>query len=197
MNPPAVNEHDLDALVARTALLMAQFQRMQADLEQQQSQAIASLEQLSRILPVQLRSSADAALGAVGREGAAMVQGALQQPLKAYETQLAQSATRLADSAQTLAGSIDQQRRVARSVAWKSVASAVAAVSLVLGGGAWLGTRYRADLERDRIQAELMRAYNQADVVLCGKPQRLCANVDSKGPAYGEGRRYRPVRPRP
>ncbi|RXD62645.1 relaxation protein, partial [Xanthomonas perforans] len=65
---------------------------------------------------------------------------------------------------------------------------------LLLGGGGWLLTQYRQEIRDNRLRAELLRAYNGADVMLCG--DRLCANVDTKGAAYGDRRQYRPVKPR-
>ncbi|MFL8092459.1 relaxation protein, partial [Xanthomonas vasicola] len=65
---------------------------------------------------------------------------------------------------------------------------------VLLGGGGWLLTRYRQQIEDNQVRAELLRAYNAADVTLCGN--RLCANVETKGAAYGDRRQYRQVKPR-
>lgn len=55
-------------------------------------------------------------------------------------------------------------------------------------------TSSRAEVERHRIEAALLRAYNRADVTLCG--ERLCANIDERGARFGERGQYRPVEAR-
>jgi len=74
------------------------------------------------------------------------------------------------------------------------VGAAFGSVLLLLLGGGWLLWQYRADIDHNRISAELLRAYNQADVTLCDG--RLCANVDEKGKAYGDQKQYRPIQAR-
>ena len=51
---------------------------------------------------------------------------------------------------------------------------------------------YTKVIEDNQITADLMRAFNRADVVLCEKNQ-LCANVDTKGKRYGDHKQYFPV----
>nr|MDO6953614.1 relaxation protein [Xanthomonas vasicola] len=53
---------------------------------------------------------------------------------------------------------------------------------------------YRQQIKDNQLRAELLRAYNAADVTLCNG--QLCANVETKGAAYGDRRQYRQVKPR-
>ncbi|OWF62164.1 relaxation protein, partial [Xanthomonas vasicola pv. vasculorum] len=49
-------------------------------------------------------------------------------------------------------------------------------------------------IKDNQLRAELLRAYNAADVTLCNG--QLCANVETKGRSYGDRRQYRQVKPR-
>ena len=191
-----MDERELEDLISRTALLMERYQRMCAEMAGQQSRLSAALNGLAQALPGQFRASADSAIAGLTREGAAVVKHALLAPVGAYEQQLAASATRLGHSAEALAAEVTRLKLASRGVIWKSAATAAAAMAILLGGATWLGGRYRAEIERNQVEAQLLRAYNRADVVLCGKEQ-LCANVHTRGSGVGENGRYRPVRPRP
>ena len=51
------------------------------------------------------------------------------------------------------------------------------------------------EVRRYQLSAELLKAYDAADVTLCDG--KLCANVDPKGAKSGDEGQYRPVRNRP
>lgn len=86
---------------------------------------------------------------------------------------------------------LQQQRR---SGIWISSGALLIGSLLAVGGSAYAVHHSYTRVEQHRIQAELLRAYNRADVVLCG--ERLCANVDDKTPRAGAQGQYRPVKPR-
>ena len=67
-------------------------------------------------------------------------------------------------------------------------------VLIVLGGG-WLSRHYYDEIRRYQLSAELLKAYDAADVTLCNG--KLCANVDPKAAKSGDKGQYRPVRDRP
>jgi antitoxin (DNA-binding transcriptional repressor) of toxin-antitoxin stability system len=54
---------------------------------------------------------------------------------------------------------------------------------------------YASVIRDNQLSAELLRAYNGADVTLCDHG-RLCANVDIRARRYGERGQYLPVAPR-
>lgn len=191
-----MDERELEDLISKTALLMERYQRICTELGQQQSQLSAALNGLAQSLPAQFRASADAAVAGLSRDGTTAVKQALLAPVSAYEQQLAASAKGVGRSTEALAAEVKRLQFVSRSVVWKSVATAVAAVAILLGGAVWLGAGYKSEIERNQVEAQLLRAYNGADVVLCGKEQ-LCANVDPRGKGLGEDGRYRQIRPRP
>lgn len=62
-------------------------------------------------------------------------------------------------------------------------------------GGGWLSKHYYEEIRRNQLSADLLKAYNAADVTLC--EGRLCANVDVKSEKFGDKAQYRPVRDRP
>ncbi|WP_406235012.1 relaxation protein [Isoptericola jiangsuensis] len=191
-----MDERELEDLISKTALLMERYQRICTELGQQQSQLSAALNGLAQSLPAQFRASADAAVAGLSRDSTMAVKQALLAPVGAYEQQLAASAKGVGRSTEALAAEIKRLQLASRGVVWKSVATAVTAVAILLGGAAWLGGQYRAEIARNQVEAALLRAYNRADVVLCGKEQ-LCANVDTRSKGIGEDGRYRQIRPRP
>lgn len=191
-----MHKSELDELVKSTALLMERYQHLCKQMGQQQAQQAGAINAVVKSLPGQLRSSIDATLAGASREGADAMKQTMQAAVNDYEQRLAASGESLGRNVSTLVTEIERLRRASRGVLLKSLGLVVAATVLLVAGTIWLGGRYRAEIERNQIQAELLRAYNRADVVLCGKEQ-LCANVDMRGSGTGEKGRYRRVRPRP
>jgi len=56
------------------------------------------------------------------------------------------------------------------------------------------GKTSRDEVRRNAIETALPRAYNQADVTLCGG--RLCANIDESAQRFGDRKQYPRVKPR-
>jgi hypothetical protein len=79
-----------------------------------------------------------------------------------------------------------------RMLIWKALGAAIISLLLLFGAGVWLSMYYVSVIRDNQVSAELLKAYNAADVVLCGKS--LCARVDPKGQRYGEKGEYLPVR---
>ena len=82
--------------------------------------------------------------------------------------------------------------RVAR--AWQCVAIVSLLGVVLVGGAVWLSTHYIRVIDQNRLSADLLKAYNRADVTLCDGS--LCARVDTKGRRWGEKGEYMPVRAR-
>ncbi|MDQ1093913.1 hypothetical protein QE400_003326 [Xanthomonas sacchari] len=80
---------------------------------------------------------------------------------------------------------VQRSRLWQRSWLWKN--------ATVVAGGGWL-QQYRHDIRDDPLRAERLRADTPADVTLC--QGHLCANVEPSGPADGDRRQYRLLRPR-
>nr|WP_246109267.1 relaxation protein [Vulcaniibacterium gelatinicum] len=185
----------MTALTLRTAALMEQFERRCERIERQCHALAEQLQQATAAVPEQARRSADATLHTLPdtvlrRLEAGLLQAGLEPPVAAYEQRLQHAGAQLQAGAHALAMQLRRMETLHRQLLWKFAATVIAALALLLAGGAWLGNHYRHELARQRLQADLLRAYNQADVTLCDG--RLCARVED-GVRYGD---YRPVRPR-
>jgi len=191
-----MNEKELGELISKTAVLMEQYQRMCAQMEQQQKQMAAVLEGLAQEIPAMLGDSVQSALQPLASDASQSVRSALQEPLKQHEHQMGRATRELSGSAQSLADELQLYRWMSRGVLWKAAATVVASLGILVAGAAWLGGHYRQQISQNQLEAELLQAYNRADVVLCGKG-RLCANVDTRGRGFGTEGQYREVRPRP
>jgi hypothetical protein len=109
----------------------------------------------------------------------------LGQPLADCEQRLGKAADGARDATQVLAGAFQRVESLHRHLIWKVSAVVLAALALVLGGAIWLSGYYAGVIRDNQISAELLKAYNAADVTLCDG--RLCARV---------GKKYVPVEPR-
>lgn len=93
-----------------------------------------------------------------------------------------------------LAAQLHAARALYRHLLWKVVGVCLASLALVVLGGGWLSRHYYEEIRRHQVSAQLLQAYDAADVTLCDG--RLCANIDPKGDRFGEDDQYRPVRDR-
>ena len=94
-----------------------------------------------------------------------------------------------------MSGQLARLERLHRLLLWKTVGAVAACLVLLLAGGAWLSMHYAGVIRDNQLSAELLRAYNGADVTLCDGG-RLCANIDTSARRYGERGQYVPVAPR-
>ncbi|QHG87866.1 MULTISPECIES: relaxation protein [Xanthomonas] len=181
-------------LVSKTAALMEQFERRCAELEQLQRHLAQQLEQVAQSLPTVVTRSAEQTLQRVPDTLIRSIQQGLDQPVAGFEKRLQQAGGLIGEGAQSLSDQLKRIERGQRLLLWKGAAVVLGSLLLLLGGGGWLLSQYRQEIRDNQLRAELLRAYNAADVTLC--EGRLCANVETKGAAYGERRQYRPVKPR-
>lgn len=186
---------ELNALIDKTATLMVQYERRGAHIDARLQELGEVLHGLAQQLPSAVRGATHDLLQTLPGEMADTVRSGLGQSLGAYRQSMDAANAEVARAAQALAGQIGQLQSLHRRLIWKTSATVLAALALLLGGGAWLSTRYVRVIRDNQVSAELMRAYNSADVVLCGNGQ-LCANVDGKHAHYGERGQYLPVKPR-
>lgn len=186
---------DLTGLISKTAALMEQFERNCETLRQQQEQLTRRLDMLAQQLPATARQSADEAMHAIAASASTRLLDGLGRPMDTFERRLQQSGRQLAEGADTLAAQFQRIERLHRGLVWKLLLVSWGGLALLLAGGGWLLWQYRQDIVRHQLAADLLRAYDQADVTLC--EGRLCANVDERGKRYGDRQQYRPVEPRP
>ncbi|GAB2503745.1 hypothetical protein [Lysobacter humi (ex Lee et al. 2017)] len=123
-----------------------------------------------------------------------VVQAGVGDAAAGYRERLAALAGDAGRASAELRASAQALRRQRRLWGWAAPLALLAGSVLAVGAAAYAVAHAREQVERHRIEAALLRAYNAADVTLCG--ERLCANVDPRGPAVGPGGRYRAVRAR-
>jgi len=153
--------------------------------------ASRSLQQLAQQLPGIVQRSTDDQLRRLPSEVMGHVRDGLQKPVHDYQHQLQESRRIVYRGSQTLAEQLQRMERLHRQLIWKVAGITFGSLLLLLVGGSWLSKHYYDEIRENQLSAELLRAYNQADVNLCGG--RLCANVESRGPKYGDKKQYRLV----
>lgn len=188
-----MDQTQLIDVIQKTAALMEQFERRSRELEEQQQALSRQLQQLTQLLPGTVRQSADASLQRLPAAVMQQIETALGQAMAGYEQRLRDSG-QLQNGAEAVAAQVRRTEKLNRNVAWKALGSVIAAVAIVLAGSLYLGSHYRKQIRDNQISAELLRAYNRADVTLCG--ESLCANVDVAAKGSGPQQQYRPVQPR-
>lgn len=189
-----MDQQQLTELISATSALMEQFQRNCVEIEQQQRDLSRQLHSLSQHLPATVRQSADATLGSLPGALMGKLQNGLEQPVNDYQKRLSQAGALLGDGSQALAQQLQRMEGLHKSLIWKTSAALIGCLALLLVGGAWLTAHY-VDVIRDhQIDADKLKALNNADVMLCG--DRLCANIDRKAKGYGDRSQYAPVKQR-
>lgn len=187
--------NDVLALVQNTAALMEQFERRCSIIERQMHDVSTELRGLGRQLPDTVRQSADGSMDQLSEQVIHRVQDGLQAPLQNYEQRLNSATEQMAARSRQMEQQFDQLQQACRSLLWKTSMAVMLALLLVLMGGAWLSSHYHRVIRENQLSAELLKAYNKADVTLCGNGA-LCARVNAKAPPYGEKGEYLQVVPR-
>jgi hypothetical protein len=167
------------ALVSNMGLMAEQFARDCQGVRH-------DMQQFARQTPGLVQQSVQAQLRFIPNEVTDRVHQGLDKPLADCEQRLREAGDRALKATQTLA---EQWRRIEslhRHLVWKVAGIALGTLAVLLVGGIWLSTYYMGVIRDNQISADLLRAYNQADVTLCNG--RLCARV---------GKKYVPVEPRP
>ncbi|WP_157062637.1 hypothetical protein [Pseudoxanthomonas dokdonensis] len=96
------------------------------------------------------------------------------------------------------AAGLEQERQALRAERrtwlWLGCGALLIGSVLAVATSVYVVKQSYQQLSQNRIEAELLRAYNAADVTLCDG--RLCANVDSKAKRFGQNEQYLLVQPR-
>lgn len=177
-------------LASQTAMLLERLSRMSESMEERQRQAMEQQERTARALPDVLRQAANQTLGGIADDAAQSVRSRLTEPL----AEVAQRAERHQHFMQASTEAMARTQRKLIGFTHKAtwlVAGLLLIIVPVVATGSYLGWHYSQEIARHRLEADLLRAYNQADVRLCGT--QLCARVDRADKRYGD---YLPVKPR-
>lgn len=190
-----VQQDELTALIDKTATLMAQYEHRGGAIDARLQALSDALQGLAQQLPGVLKTSADGVLQALSAEIGSLVRSSLEQSVTGYRQRVDAAGHHIQTASQALARQISQLQRLHRQLIWKSAGGAVVALALLPAGGAWLSMHCTRAIRDNQVSAELLKAYNGADVTVCGEGN-LCANVDTRGGRYGEHRQDLPARPR-
>lgn len=186
-------QEELKTLLVRTAELLEHFRRQSQEASLAHHASAARLEHLSSTAPDTLRQATENVLGnftaGIGR---AVTQG-LEKPVSGFDQKVHQAGDRISGATlQSLQAAKQLQDVVGRLWMLSLGVSLVLLLALIASTAAlW---HYRGVINDNQLQAELLQAYNRADVTLCDG--RLCANVDKDAKKYGEKDQYQPVKPR-
>ncbi len=190
-----MQQDELTALIDKTATLMAQYERRGAVIDARLQALGDTLQGLTQQLPLVVRMSTEGALQTLPAEMASLMRGALGPSIGEYRQRLDAAGQDIGTAAHALAAQISQLQRLHRQLIWNTTGAVALALALLLAGGAWLSLHYTRVIRDNQLSAELLKAYNGADVALCGSG-KLCANVDTRGARLGQNRQYLPVKSR-
>lgn len=186
---------ELDVLIDKTATLMVQYERRSAQVEEHLRKLGETLQGLTRQLPAVVKGSTTQLLQTLPAEVNSTVRGGLERSLCDHRAGLQSAGADAERAAKVLAEHIDDLRKLHRLLVWKTLGAVAITLALLLAGGAWLSLHYASVVRENQLSATLVKAYNRADVVLCGRNE-LCANVDTRHARYGDRGQYLPVKPR-
>lgn len=164
--------------------------RLSEELGQSNRQASDELQRTTRALPDLLRQAAQHTLGQLTSDTTQAVRRGLDQPLNDFSHKVIDNTHRIDGCTHQLVQSQEQVAAVVRKLTWL-VVGVLASMLLVVVAGAGMVWHYRSVIAENKIEADLLRAYNQADIRLCGS--QLCARVDRSDKRYGD---YLLVKPR-
>jgi hypothetical protein len=180
------------AKLVQAASVMERVARLNQELSQSNLRAADTLERTANAMPIILQNATQTTLGQFTSDIAKAVHGGLSQPLGDFNRYLIDSVKHIDGIKHGMVQSRDQVAAVVDKLRWLVVGVlATMLLSIVAGGG--LLWHYRSVIADNQFRADLMRAYNQADVRLCDDG-RLCARVDRSDKRYGD---YAPIKPRP
>ncbi|MCL1960241.1 MAG: hypothetical protein FWG56_00320 [Desulfovibrionaceae bacterium] len=166
-----MNEQDSMDLISKIAFIVEQFQRNCNDVTQNVSNFAAKT-------PGMVREEVQKQLNLISDEAAQQVHNGLNRPVATYEKYLSDSASRVQAASDSLAGRMERVEALLKFLIWKVAAVVVAILALATGGAIWISQYYINEIRDNQISADLLKAYNQADVTLCDG--RLCAKVNKK-----------------
>lgn len=180
-----MNEEESMVLVSKIAAIVEQYDRRSEHTGRQ-------LQQLLQQMPGMLRQSVDEHLRRIPDEVMGSVRSGVERPVAAYEQRLHEAGEQVQRASKALAVQLLHAETLHKHLIWKVAGITLGSLVLLLAGGAWLSWHYADDVRRNQLSADLLKAYNQADVTLCNG--RLCAKVDRRDrQRYGE---YVPVESR-
>ncbi|MEX1826941.1 hypothetical protein [Luteibacter sp. CQ10] len=183
-------EEGTKKLASQVAMLLERLSRMSQSMDERQRQAMEQQERTVRALPDVLRQAANQTLSGIAEDATQCVRAGLNEPLADVAKRADEHRRIMQASTDAMAGTQRKLIRFTHKALWL-VVGLLAVILPVIATGSYLGWHYAQVIAQQRIEADLLRAYNQADLRLCDT--RLCARVDRSDKRYGD---YLPVKPR-
>lgn len=183
--------HDLHRVAREAAELMERFSRASQQLGHDNRQACDRLQRTVQDMPGVLRSATEQSLQRLSQDTVQAVRHGLNAPMEQFGSRAAEAGNGLNTLIARMTQSQQRIDAATRKLGWM-VGGTLGAMLLLTVGTASVLWHYKGEIDKHRIEAALLRAYNQADVNLCDG--RLCARMDKPDKRFGG---YRPVKPRP
>ncbi len=183
----------LQTLLLQTAEVLEQFRRQSEQASQAHRQSAVHLQRLADTAPRILRDAADSSLSALSGQVRDDAGKGLDQAAETLQRRVLEAGNQISRNAHQSLQVAQQLQRVTHGL-WVATVCSIALMLTALAGGAWLSKHYYDEVRSNQISAKLLKAYDAADVTLCGS--RLCANVDDKAQRVGDKRQYKPVHER-
>jgi uncharacterized phage infection (PIP) family protein YhgE len=187
-----LEQEELAGLITQTAALMEQFQQRTESIDTRLQELAQQLAGLADQLPYIVRQSADDAMQSIPSQVVGQTQTGLSHVVMEYQDRWGKASKEVGSASQLLSQRINALERLHRSLIWKTVGVALVSLIVLIGAAVWISMHFTDIIRENQISAELLKAYNRADVALCDNG-KLCANVDIKGKRFGENREYLPV----
>lgn len=181
--------------LAQSARLLEGQQQEAALLRQQLADAAAALQQSAQRLESGGQRLGQDALRVIGAQGGQTLAEGAEQKLHKLNQGIEHTTARLEQAGNVAREQALTLTRAQTTLVWKSLSIlAVGSLLALCGVGAWAWTK-KQEADRHRVEADLGRIINQADVIQCDGG--LCANIETNGKRHGDKGQYRPVKTRP
>jgi ElaB/YqjD/DUF883 family membrane-anchored ribosome-binding protein len=175
----------------QVAVLLERLSRMSESMDTRHRQAMDQQERTVQALPGVLRQAADQKLGHMTADATRALRAGLDEPLADVAQRADEHQRIMLASTNAMVDTQHKLTRFVNKAIWLVVGVLATLVPLLAVGG-YLGWHYKQVIAQNQIEADLLQAYNRADVRLCGN--QLCARVVRSDKRYGN---YLPVHSRP
>ena len=183
----------LQTLLLQTADVLEHFRRQSEQASHRHQLSAQQLHDVADTVPRLLRDAADGSFSTLSTQIRHEVGKGFEQAADTVQRTMRDAGQQMTRDTEQSRQVAEQLQRVSRAL-WISTACSITLLLTAVGAGAWLSGHYYDEIRRSQISAELLRAYDAADVTLCDG--KLCANVDAGAKGVGDERQYKPVRSR-
>ncbi len=185
---------DLKHLALRLAALAERLDQRSEAAGQRIDQAAGAMERGAQQLAAGTANFTRDVSQALRQQAGEIIGSGLAKPMEHFDQQLRSAAQAATAAAQGLERERHALHRERRSWLWLGGGALLIGSLLAVGASVYAVRNARAQVERQQVEANLLRALNQADVTLCGDV--LCANTDEAAQRHGDRKQYRPIKPR-